>query len=100
MVKKKGRIKKILEKEVPFPRLFRIEIKGKRWEEVASVKHPIEARLIRAYWKTMGFETRVRKLKRGKKRYEVDIKNFVTTTKFPTAKRLELAKKSKLRGVT
>ncbi len=54
------------------------QIKGRVWEKVSEVKHKRMAKLIRAYWKTVGFKTRIRK--KGKD-WEVDIKNTITPRK-------------------
>ena len=80
-------------KEIPL-RPFTVKIKGRRWEKVSGAKHGVSAVLVAAYWKSMGFKVRIRKLK--KKRFSVDIQNFVTATDFPTVQRVELAKKGKL----
>lgn len=111
MVKKKSKIDKFLEKEIfktPRKRVLRgragvlrgivqLQIKGKKWEEVSKVKHERMAKLIKAYWETVGFKTRIRRTRNIHKPFEVDIKNFVTAPRFPTVARLKRRPKEFIR---
>ncbi len=100
MAKKKTKIERFLEKEIlkireppkiPKPRkdkvrkaiwyarqAIQLQIPGKKWEKVGTVRHKRMAKLIKVYWKTVGFKTRIRKTKSKVKPYEVDIKNTIT----------------------
>ncbi len=80
-------------KRVPFRPLV-VRIRGRRWENVGRAKHGVGAVLMASYWRSMGFAVRIRRLK-GKQKFSVDIRNFVTSTDFPTQQKIELAKKGK-----
>lgn len=106
MVKKKSALQRFLEMETPIPkphlralkgRKVKVEIKGKRWERVSRFDSKDISKLVGFYWQLVGFKTRIRKVKDKHKPWEVDIKNFVTTTGFPTAARQRLLRQAKKR---